>query len=58
MTPNLASPKKIRASIRRGEWPKSTHELAPGYVQANLVVLPQKPAFEFLLFCQRNPSSC
>jgi len=58
MTLNLESPKEIRASIRRGEWTKSTHGLAPRYVQANLVVLPQKPAFQFLLFCQRNPSSC
>lgn len=58
MTLNLETPKEIRASIRRGEWTKSTHGLAPGYVQANLVVLPQKLAFEFLLFCQRNPKPC
>jgi uncharacterized protein YcsI (UPF0317 family) len=29
-----------------------------GYVQANLVILPKDWAFEFLLFCQRNPKPC
>jgi uncharacterized protein YcsI (UPF0317 family) len=32
--------------------------LALGYVQANLVVLPKEYAFDFLLFCQRNPKPC
>jgi uncharacterized protein YcsI (UPF0317 family) len=27
-------------------------------LQANLVILPQSLAFEFLLFCQRNPKPC
>jgi uncharacterized protein YcsI (UPF0317 family) len=35
-----------------------TPGLALGYVQANLVILPLALAFEFLLFCQRNPKSC
>lgn len=58
MTLNLESPKEIRASIRRGELTRSAHGLAPRYVQANLVVLPRKLAFEFLPFCQRNPKPC
>ena len=29
-----------------------------GYVQANLVVVPRELAFDFLLFCQRNPKPC
>jgi len=29
-----------------------------GYAQANLVILPQEYAFDFLLFCQRNPKPC
>jgi uncharacterized protein YcsI (UPF0317 family) len=29
-----------------------------GYVQANLVVLPQGLAGDFLLFCERNPGPC
>jgi len=51
-------PKKIRAMIRKGQWKKPTAGLAPGYAQANLVILPQRYAFDFLLFCQRNPKPC
>jgi len=29
-----------------------------GFVQANLVILPKDVAFDFLLFCQRNPKPC
>jgi uncharacterized protein YcsI (UPF0317 family) len=32
--------------------------LALGYAQANLVILPKEWAYEFLLFCQRNPKPC
>ena len=32
--------------------------MAPGHVQANLVVLPQDLAFDFMLLCQRNPKPC
>jgi uncharacterized protein YcsI (UPF0317 family) len=35
-----------------------TAGLANGYAQANLVILPQELAYEFLLFCQRNPKPC
>ncbi len=52
------SPKQIRSLIRKGKWDKPTAGLAMGYAQANLVILPQKYAFDFLLFCQRNPKPC
>jgi uncharacterized protein YcsI (UPF0317 family) len=29
-----------------------------GYVQANLVIVPKDVAFDFLVFCQRNPKPC
>jgi uncharacterized protein YcsI (UPF0317 family) len=32
--------------------------LAPGYLQANLVVLPKELADDFRLFCQLNPKPC
>ena len=51
-------PAEIRASIRSGEWKGVTSGLAPGYVQANLAILPRDLAFDFLLFCQRNPKPC
>lgn len=35
-----------------------TSGLAAGFAQANLVVLPQADAADFLLFCQRNPKPC
>ncbi len=55
---NTLSPAQIRAKIRAGEWKKPTSGLAPAYAQANLVILDRKFAFEFLLFCQRNPQPC
>jgi uncharacterized protein YcsI (UPF0317 family) len=48
----------VRQMARRGEWTGVTSGLAPGYVQANLVVVPRALAFDFLLFCQRNPRPC
>jgi uncharacterized protein YcsI (UPF0317 family) len=52
------SPKETRALIRKGKWDKPTAGLAMGYAQANLVIVPEKCAFDFLLFCQRNPKPC
>ncbi len=48
----------VRLACREGAWVGPTCGLAPGFSQANLVVLPQDWAFEFLLFCQRNPQPC
>jgi uncharacterized protein YcsI (UPF0317 family) len=48
----------LRERVRRGEHTGPTAGLALGYVQANLVVLPRDLAFDFLLFCQRNPKPC
>ena len=53
-----ASPAAVRAAIRSGEWTGPTAGLAPAYVQANLVVLPEADAFDFLRFCLRNPKPC
>ncbi len=51
-------PAEIRQLCRSGALIDPTPGLAPGYVQANLVVLPYQLAFEFLLFCLRNPKPC
>lgn len=48
----------IRDLCRRGVHAGPTPGLALGFVQANLVVLPKDWAFDFLLFCQRNPKPC
>ena len=52
------SPAELRALFRSGELARPTSGMAPGRVQANLVVLPKDLAFDFLLFCQRNPKPC
>ena len=54
----VSSVQEIRAAIARGEWRKPTSGLAPGYTQGNLVILPKKYAFDFLLYCNRNEKPC
>lgn len=51
-------PRETRQQIRQGKLLRPTCGLAPGFTQANLVVLPKEYAFDFLLFCQRNPKPC
>src|SRR6516164_3430853 len=53
-----ASGSEIRFHARSGGLTGPTPGLALGCVQANLVVVPRDLAFEFLLFCQRNPKPC
>jgi uncharacterized protein YcsI (UPF0317 family) len=48
----------VRRAARLGELRAPTAGLALGYVQANLVVVPRDLAFDFLLFCHRNPKPC
>jgi uncharacterized protein YcsI (UPF0317 family) len=49
---------EVRRQARAGELRTPTAGLALGFVQANLVVVPRDLAFDFLLFCQRNPRPC
>ncbi len=51
-------PREIRKRIRNGEITNSTAGMSKGYTQVNLVILKKEYAFDFLLFCQRNPKSC
>lgn len=48
----------VRSACRGGTLTGPTPGLAAGFVQANLVCLPRDWAFDFLLFCQRNPKPC
>jgi uncharacterized protein YcsI (UPF0317 family) len=57
-TSNLFPPQAIRQQCRKGRWAKPTSGLAPGFAQANMVILDRRLAFDFLLFCQRNPKPC
>ena len=54
----MLKPAEVRAVIRKDMWDKPTTGIAMGYAQANLVILPQKYALDFFLFCQRNPKPC
>ncbi len=49
---------EVRQQIRSNAWRGITSGVAPGHVQANLAILPKDLAFDFLLFCQRNPKPC
>ena len=52
------SPAEFRGMARRGEWTDVTVMACHGYVITNLAIVPRDYAFEFLLFCNRNPRPC
>src|SRR5947199_280591 len=54
----FATGAEVRRRARDGSLTGPTPGLALGFVQANLVVVPRDLAFDFLLFCQRNPKPC
>ncbi|MEQ6249205.1 putative hydro-lyase [Sulfitobacter sp. HNIBRBA3233] len=48
----------VRRAIRAGHYAGHTAGLAPGKLQCNLAILPERYALDFLRFCQRNPKPC
>ena len=59
MNPYLhQTPGAVRQAIRDGEITMPTTGMCEGYAQGNLVILPQALAYDFLLYCQRNPKAC
>lgn len=50
--------REARAAVRARRHRGDTSALAPGYVQANLAILPSRHADDFRLFCERNPKPC
>jgi uncharacterized protein YcsI (UPF0317 family) len=54
----VAIGRRERLRIRSGDFAGPTAGLAPGNVQANLVVLPNALAADFLRFAQANPKPC
>jgi uncharacterized protein YcsI (UPF0317 family) len=54
----LSTGRAARLAIRRNQHAGPTSGLAPGFVQANLAILPQALAQGFLQFCQLNPKPC
>ena len=57
-TPPSGSGLAARLAIRADKHRGPTAGLAPGFVQGNLAILPQRLAADFLRFCQLNPKSC
>ena len=54
----MTESEKIRKKIRDGNITTQTSGMAEGFAQANLVIIPEQYAFDFLLFIQRNPKPC
>ena len=48
----------VRAAIRSGGYRSQTAGLAPGVLQSNVAILPEKYALDFMRYCQRNPKPC
>jgi uncharacterized protein YcsI (UPF0317 family) len=55
---DASSPRTARQPIRSGAYTGYTAGIVPGFVQANICILPIKWAEDFLLYCQRNPRPC
>ncbi len=50
--------RSLRQAIRACQYTGHTAGLAPGMLQANVVILPEDEALDFMRFCQRNPQAC
>jgi len=48
----------LRAACRSGQFAAPTASQAPGYAQANLVILPREHAEDFRAFCGGNAAPC
>ena len=48
----------VRSKIRDGSYCDHTSGLAKGFLQANLIILDQSHALDFMRYCQRNPKPC
>ena len=54
----FATAKELRDACRTGAYSGPTGGLVPRNVLCNLVVLPGSYAYDFLVFCLRNPKPC
>lgn len=54
----MMEPFNVRTAMRKEEHTGTTSGLCEGYIQTNMVTLPKEYAFDFLLFCMRNPKPC
>jgi uncharacterized protein YcsI (UPF0317 family) len=52
------NPQQFRALCRNGSHTGPSAGIAANFVQANLMIVPRDWAYDFLLFCERNPKPC
>ncbi len=53
-----AEPARLRRLFRSGAYRGTTANMANGYTQGNLAIVPEKHALDFARYCQRNPAPC
>ncbi len=53
-----ASPAEFRAACREGRYTGPSRGVCLGYLECNLVVIRREHAYDFLVYCQRNPKPC
>ena len=53
-----ANSNELRQAVRTARYQGHTAGLAPGCLQANIIILPESEALDFMRFCQRNPKPC
>ncbi len=58
MVTAASSPQDVRRAAWQQRFDGLTTGLAPGYVQANLAVLPASEAADFVAFCRANAAAC
>lgn len=56
--PLPVDPHAARLLMRSGVTDGRSAGMAPGFLQGNLVVLPERYALDFFRYCQRNPVPC
>ncbi|MBC7360486.1 Uncharacterized protein YcsI, UPF0317 family [Desulfacinum infernum DSM 9756] len=52
------TPAELRKQCEKGSFDRPTAGYCDGYVQANLVALPERYAADFEAFCRKNPKPC
>jgi len=55
---NLPDVLPLREAIRSGQYCSHTAGLGRGKLQANLAIMPEAYALDFMRYCQRNPKPC
>src|ERR1700754_4403608 len=54
----ITAPLELRKAIRSGRFKGLTTGYAPGYVQANLAIVPSAFATDFVAYCEANARAC